>query len=437
MKFDKSKAFTKRLASLVPGGAHTYSKGSDQFPECSGSGIVRGKGARLWDADGNCLIDWAMALMSVSLGHAHDEVNAAVKSAIDDGVNFSRPSALEMQAAEAILELTGDDMVKFARHGSVVTTAAVKLARAYTGRHIVAIPQEHPFFSFDDWFIGTTPTDYGVPEVLKQFTAKFKYNDLASLAELFDQHDGQVAAVILEPVKFDEPADGFLQGVRDLCTRHGAVLIFDEMITGLKFGLPGASTYFNVTPDIRTWGKGYANGFAFAAMTGRRDILDLGGIDRPNDRKLFLLSSTHGAESVGLAAMMKTIEIFRRDGLVASNWAVGEKLKRDLQDVISAHGLSEHLKLRGYPCFTVMDTFGPDGQSDDAFRTLLMQEMVARGILFQGLMFVTPSHGESELNQTIDAFNESCSVYVKALAQRGVEGLLQGPAIKPVFRRHV
>lgn len=437
LSFEKSKAFTAAMERVIPGGAHTYSKGRDQFPLEAPNGIVRGQGARVWDVDGNCLVDWSMGLTSVSLGHAHPEVNRAVIEALDAGVNFQRPAALELQAAEAFLGMTGTDMVKFAKHGSVVNSAAVKLARGHTGRAKVAVPKEHPFFSFDDWFIGTTAADFGIPEELKRLTVTFSYNDMPSLHALFRTHPGEIACVMLEPVKFDAPAPGYLNEVAALCRKEGAVLVLDEMVTGLKFGVPGAASLFGVEADIYTFGKGIANGFSACALTGRGEIMRLGGLAPEGARKLFLLSTTHGAESSGLAAMIKTIDLFRDGNLVRQNWAVGDGLRTRLDAAIASHGLQKQLQILGYPCLMALDVRGPAGTPDAAFRTLFLQEMIARGILFQGLFMPTPSHSPAELDATVTAFEESCGIFAQALAKGSVDGALAGPPVKPVFRRYL
>jgi len=231
LSFKKSIEFTNAIEDVVPGGAHTYSKGRDQFPLNSSSGIKRGEGAWVWDADDNRVLDWGMGLMSVSLGHSHPEVLAAVCEEIKAGITYSRPAELELRAARKWLEFTGDDMVKFARHGSSVTTGAVKLARGYTGRKLIAIPEEHPFFSFDDWFIGSTASDFGIPAEYKTLTRKFNYNNIASFQKLIDDHPGEIACVIMEPVKFDKPVDGFLEQVRKLCTDNDIVLISNTRLS--------------------------------------------------------------------------------------------------------------------------------------------------------------------------------------------------------------
>jgi len=435
LTFEKSIAFTQAIERRVPGGAHTYSKGRDQFPKQAPSGISRGAGARVWDIDGNELVDWSMGLTSVSLGHGYQPVVDRVSAVIQDGVNFQRPAALELEAAESILSLTGGDMVKFARHGSSVTTAAVKLSRGFTGRSKIAVPEDHPFFSFDDWFIGSTAADFGIPEAVKGFTVKFRYNDIESLHALFAEHRDEIACVMLEPVRFEPPENGFLEAVRALCDREGAVLVFDEMVTGLKIAVPGAGSYFGVVPDLSTWGKGIANGFAAAALTGRGDILRLGGLEPEGARRLFLLSTTHGAESVGLAAMMATLDQFRDGRIVAENWTAGADLRSRIDAIFARYGLQDYLKLTGYPCLFLLESAAPEGCDAMTFRTLLLQELIAWGVLFQSLFVITPSHGPREIEDTVSAFDRACEVYRQAVDARSVEGLLEGPAIKPVFRR--
>jgi glutamate-1-semialdehyde 2,1-aminomutase len=425
-----------RLMDLIPGGCHTYSKGDDQFPINAPGTIIKGQGARVLGCDDRWYIDWGMGLTSVSLGHGHPEVCRAVTNAIADGVNFIRPSELERTAALRFLETVAreGEMVKFCKNGSVATTAALKLARGFTGRRLIAVPFEHSFFSYDDWFIGTTEADLGIPEESKQATYLFHYNNLGSLEALFDKHRDDLACVMLEPVRFDPPAPGFLKGVRELCTRFGAVLVFDETVTGLKWALQGAQDYFNVTPDLSVWGKGLANGFSACALSGRREIMSLGG-SRTTGRRLFLVSTTHGAESSALAAMIATLDIFVRDNVIADNWRRGASLKSRLQDVIVAHGLKDHLAILGYPCLLLFTWLGlPEARSLE-WRTLLMQELVKEGVLTQGMLYPTFSHKDEVCDETVAAFDASLARVAEAWRTGSVKGFLLGPAIKPVFRR--
>jgi len=436
--FSKSRGFCNQVHDLIPGGAHTYSKGDDQFPLNAPAAIVRGKGARVWDLDGNEFIDCSMGLTSVCIGHGYEPVAQAVCDAAFQGTNFQRPAAIELEAAKIFLEtVQSGDMVKFAKNGSTVTTAAVKLARAFTGRNRVAIAKEHNFFSFDDWFISTTPCDFGIPAQVRSMTATFSYNNYASVEALLADNNHDIACLIMEPVKFDPPVDNFLHKVAALCKDRGVLLILDEMISGFKWSLQGAHNYFGVKPDMSTWGKGIANGFSACALTGRADIMELGGIRREGEDKLFLISTTHGAETTGLAAMIATIEAFKQNNMIESNWARGEALKQRLQQIVRKHGLESTLQLLGYPCLFVLVCRNSAGAPDDAYRTLMMQEMIARGVLFQGMFYPTWSHQQPEMDHLVMAFDESCAAYRKAIDAGTTDGLLIGKPAKAVFRKTI
>src|SRR3984957_6797941 len=287
----------RRAHELIPGGAHTYSKGDDQFPECAPPFIERGKGCHAWDIDGNEFIEYGMGLRAVTLGHAFEPVVEAAYQQMQRGANFTRPARIEVEAADEFLRLVdGADMVKFAKNGSDVTTAAVKLARAYTGGDLVGIWGDQPFFSTDDWFIGTTEMNAGIPQAVINMTLKFRYNDIESLRELIEKHPGQIACVLMEAETTTPPTAGYLEAVKELCERHGMVLIFDEMITGFRWHLSGAQKFHGVIPHLSTFGKAMGNGFAIAALVGKREFMRLGGIDHDQPR-VFLLSTTHGAEN--------------------------------------------------------------------------------------------------------------------------------------------
>jgi glutamate-1-semialdehyde 2,1-aminomutase len=436
--FNNSNKFSSEIHDLIPGGAHTYSKGDDQFPINTPAAIVYGKGAYVWDVDGNEFLDCSMGLTSVCIGHGYEPVAQAVADAAFQGTNFQRPALIELESAKLFLEtVQSGDMVKFAKNGSNVTTAAVKLARAFTGKNRVAICREHNFFSFDDWFIITTPCNRGIPEKTREMTALFSYNNFESVEKLFSDNDHDIACLILEPVKFDPPENDFLHKVAGLCKERGVLLILDEMVSGFKWSLQGAHNFFGVKPDMSTWGKGIANGFSACALTGRAEIMELGGIRNEGEDKLFLISTTHGAETTGLAAMNATIKAFVDNNMIESNWQRGAELKSRLDQVVLKHELHNALKWIGYPCLLALVCRNAEGNIDDAFRTLMMQEMIARGVLFQGLFYTTWSHQQAELDHFLIAFDESCAIYKKAINQGNTNHLLIGRAAKAVFRKKI
>ncbi len=296
MQFDQSRLLQKKAHALIPGGAHTYAKGDDQYPMLSPGFIARGQGCHVWDVDGNEFIEYGMGLRAVTLGHAYPSVLAAAAKQIQSGANFGRPTPIEVDCAEKLLSFVkGADMVKFAKDGSAVITAAFKLARAHTGRDKIAFCKDHPFFSYNDWFMGSTAMDSGIPKSERTLTATFRYNDLDSVREMFKKNPGQIAGMILEPVKGDDPRDGFLHKAMDICHEHGALFILDEMITGFRLHNGGGQTHYNIVPDMSTWGKAIANGFALSALIGKREIMELGGIQHTDRERVFLLSTTHGA----------------------------------------------------------------------------------------------------------------------------------------------
>ena len=342
--FSGSRALQPKAHKLIPGGAHTYSKGDDQYPEQAPAFIARGKGCHVWDVDGNDFIEYGMGLRSVTLGHAFEPIVEAAYKQMQLGINFTRPAKIEVELAEAMLEvIDGADMVKFAKNGSDVTTAAVKLARAYTGRDLIAICGDQPFFSVDDWFIGTTEMNAGVPQTIAGMTLKFRYNDLGNLRDLFDQYPDQIACVVMEAEAVTTPAPGYLNQVKDLCEGRGAVLIFDEMITGFRWHLGGAQKFHGVVPHLSTFGKAMGNGYAISALAGKREIMRLGGLDHDQPR-VFLLSTTHGAETHALAASLATIRIYHEQNVVEFLWRQGERLRSLVRQSIAENRLEGFLR---------------------------------------------------------------------------------------------
>src|SRR5215469_10588332 len=349
MDFSKSRALQPKAHRIIPGGSHTYAKGDDQYPEQAPGFIVRGKGCHVWDLDGNEFIEYGMGLRAVTLGHAFEPVVEAAHRQMSLGINFSRPAKIEVDLAEVMLEVIGGaDMVKFAKNGSDVTTAAVKLARAYTGRDLVAICGDQPFFSTDDWFIGTTEMNAGIPQTIIDMTLRFPYNDVESLRELFDRHSERIACVIMEAETVTPPVQDYLAAVKELCEKRGAILIIDEMITGFRWHLGGAQKFHDVIPHLSTFGKAMGNGFAVAALAGKREIMRLGGLDH-GQKRVFLLSTTHGAETHALAASLETMRVFREHGVIEFLWRQGERLRAGVNEAIKRHRISGHFELAGRP----------------------------------------------------------------------------------------
>ena len=445
-----SEEYSKKLHDLIPGGAHTYSRGDDQFPYNAPSILERGEGAYVFDNKGTKYLDYGMGLRSVNIGYANREIAEAMFEEALKGNNLTRASLTELRAAELMISLIDSvDMVKFAKHGSSVTTAAVKLARAYTGKKYICVPQEHPFFSFDDWFIGSTALKKGIPEESSQLTLKFNYNDIDSLQKLFEVYPNQIAGVILEPATNTSPCVycdrnivscnqcgnvNFLKQVQQICNRENAVFILDEMITGFRWHLKGAQQYYDVKPDLCTFGKAMANGFAVAALCGKRDIMKLGGILDEGSERVFLTSTTHGAEMSALGAFIKTVEILKRDNVIDHFWKYGDKLIKEGNKISKELGLLDYFYFEGLSCSPTYVTKNQIGEVSLEFRTLFAQEMMEKHVIIP-YVAISYSHKENELKITLEAIRHALIIYKKALDE-GISKYLKSKVIKPVFRKY-
>ena len=433
-RFRASAGLRSRAHRLIPGGCHTYAKGDDQYPLNSPGFIARGAGCRVWDADGNGYIEYGMGNRAVGLGHAHPAVLEAVRRELSRGCNFTRPATIEVACAEQFLRLVdGAEMVKFCSDGSDATSAAVRLARAYTGRDLIACCADHPFFSTDDWFIGTTSMSAGVPESVKRLTVTFRYNDLAGARALFERHPNSIAALILEPARADEPRDDYLHELKRLCHANGALLILDEMITGFRWHNGGAQKAYGIVPDLSCFGKALANGFSVSALAGRREIMRLGGLDHHDRPRVFLLSTTHGAETHALAAAIATMRVYESEPVIEHLTRQGTRLRRQVEQAIDRHDLRAFIKIVGRPACLAYATLGPDGQPSQAFRTLFLQETIRRGVLMPSLV-VSYAHTDADIDHTVAAIDGALGVYRRAL-EDGVERHLIGRPSQIVYRR--
>jgi glutamate-1-semialdehyde 2,1-aminomutase len=427
----QSQLATLRLEQLVPGGAHTYAKGADQYPEGMAPVIARGDGATVWDVDGNRYLELGAGLRSVSLGHRHTRVDRAVRQALDLGANFVRPTIVELRAAEKLLSVVPSaDMVKFAKNGSDATSAAVRLARSITGRDHVALCFDQPFFSADDWFIGVSAMPAGVPEATRRLSLTFSFNDLEGLRRLLSEN--AVACVVLEgmtPALQPEPS--FLEGVRALCTEFGALMVLDEMINGFRVATAGSQELFGIAPDLATFGKALGNGFAVSALVGRREYMEHGGFDRGHER-VFLLSTTHGAETHALAAAMAVIDTYQEESVVEQLGMLGRRLAAGVEQASAAAGVSDHIRVFGHPANLVFATLDDQGRPSQPYRTLFLQGMLDRGVIAPSLV-VSAALTEDDVDQIADAAYEACTVYRRAL-DHGISTELRGRPVRPALR---
>ena len=449
--------FQERLLNVIPAGAHTYSRGFDQFPANAPQILKKGKGAYVYDENNNKYLDYGMALRAVNIGYAEDIIDNAAIEQIKNGNNLTRASSIELEAAELLVSLIDSvDMVKFTKNGSTAVSAAVKLSRAYTGRDLVARCAEQPFFSYDDWFIGSTPLTLGIPQDTIDKTKTFHYNDIASLEALINQYPNQIACVVLEPSATECPAIGdntsgccglevcergyrtsgknYLQQVQDLCQKNGIVFVLDEMITGFRWDIKGAQHLYDVKPDLCTFGKAMANGFSVACIAGRREIMELGSIENLGKERLFLLSTTHGAEMSGLGAFVATIKYMQAHKVIEHLWSYGYKLTMMMQRQAEIYGIADSFKVGGPSCAPYYMTLDKSGVNSLALRTLFSQEMIRNGVLMPWLA-LSYAHGDRELKLTEKAVIETFKIYKKAVNE-GCDKFLNGSIIKPVFRKY-
>lgn len=434
MKIDNSLKIQKRFREVIPGGCHTYAKGDDQYPQGLPIYIARGKGSHVWDIDGNEYVEYGMGLRSVTLGHAFGPVVEAAHRQMLLGNNFVRPARIELDCAEEFLSIIeGADMVKFCKDGSDATSGAVKLARAYTGRDMVAICGDQPFFAVDDWFIGSTPMSAGIPASTRELTVKFLFNDIESVKELFGRHPGKIACVILEAEKYDRPEKSFLHELKRIAHENGALFILDEMITGFRWHLGGAQKKYDIVPDLSAFGKALGNGFAISALAGKRDIMELGGLDHMKER-VFLMSTTHGAENHALAAALATMKYYKENPVIETLYERGRKLAEGVNRASGELGLRDYVSIIGPDCCSVYTTRDQDQKPSQPFRTLFLQETMKRGLLMPSSI-VSYSHSDKDIEHTVERISEALVVYKKALDE-GIEKYLMGNPIKPVFRKY-
>lgn len=434
LSFAKSAAHQKKAHELIPGGAHTYAKGDDEYPQDLCPVIVRGAGAHVWDLDGNELIEYGAGVRSITLGHGYEPVCRAARDAMYNGTNFVRPGSIELAAAEKLLSIMPHtEMVKFGKNASDAVSGAVKLARSYTNRDMVMVCADHPFFSVDDWFIGITEMNSGIPEQTRKLTVGFRYNDLASAQAMFDAYPGRIACIVLEPERNTPPLPVFLKDLQELAHRNGALFILDETITGFRWEQNSGQNLYNITPDLSIFGKGMSNGFAVSALCGQREYMELAGIRQTQRERCFVLSLTHGAETHALAAHIATIEAYQSIDPIGTMIRQGTKLRDGLRQAITRHGMSDYLPISGRPQLLLFGTLDQQRKPSQPFRTLFMQELLRQGIVAPNFV-INAAHSDEDIQRTIEVVDKAAEIYARALSE-GIEKYLVGRPVKPVFRK--
>lgn len=438
MRLSTPSQYSQREArhGLIPGGAHTYSRGDDTFPINAPELLSRGKGSKVYSLEGRKYIDWAMSLRSVVLGHSYPPVNRAVVRASRIGNNLARPVIEEFLLAEMLQSLIPSaEMVKFGKNGSDATVAAVRLARAATGKSLVLRSSADSFLGVHDWFIGSTLVNRGIPQQVKDLTRTFSFGSLESLEEALREGQGDVAAIIMEPAGAIIPSREFLMGAKALSKDYGAVLIFDETVSGFRVSQSGAQGYFGVTPDLSTFGKALANGYPLSALVGRKDLMELGGIDHQWER-VFLMSSTYGSERTGLLAGLATVRTFRTKAVVDHLWKIGNEIKRGLTESIESLGLKDSVVVGGLPCSPTLEFLNSDGSSNLVCKTIFMERLFDAGHFVSSNLFSPAfAHSRREVRALLAAAHRSLTAVLQAQKSEDASDFLYGRPIRPVFRK--
>lgn len=421
--FAASHQWLKSALETVPTGSQTFSKAHIQFPDGHAPLFVdRAKGARFFDIDGNEFVDLAMALAAIGLGYCDPDVDAAIRDQLERGISFSLPTQLEAELSELIVEVVPSaEMVRFAKNGSDVTSAAVRLARAFTGRERVLACGYH---GWHDWYIGTTTRDLGVPGSIRALTDWAPANDPDAVAAKLKEHPDEFAAIVVEPMQLDDPRVA-LSAIRTLADQSGAVLVFDEVVTGFRFALGGAQQLYDVTPDLTCLGKSMANGMPLSAVTGRRDIMRL------MDDIFF--SGTFGGEALSLAASLATVRKIRDEGVIKHLWAMGGRLQTELRRTIEKYGLKDVLSVTNEPCLGFIVVSEGRGNSQAVNRTFMLAEMIRQGVFMNGSLTVCHAFGEKDLRQVTQAFDVFAERFSRELETPDLAARLPYPPITPIF----
>lgn len=425
-RYAASEAFLERALRVIPQGAQTISKSANQYPlGASPLYAARAQGSRVWDIDGNEYIDMVNALAAITLGHCDPDVTAAVCSQIREGTVFSLSHSLEAEVAELICNMVPcAEMVRFGKNGSDVTAAAIRIARAHTSRDHVLVCGYH---GWQDWYIGATACSKGVPQAVRSLTHSFPYDDLPALHRTLAKHQGQVAAIILEPMHAVEPDPFYLHEVKKLAHAAGALVIFDETITGFRFNLGGAQKWFGVTPDLATFGKGLANGYPLSAIAGRREIMI-------QVEEIFF-SLTMAGETLSLAAAKATLKKLQREPVLETLRSRGAILQAGIRQLIRSHALEDYMSASGNPSFSFLLMADTPTATSLELKTLFMQEVLKRGLLSFGVHSMSYAHSERDIEIVLGIYDEVFPVMKHAIQHAPLRQYLMCEPLQPYFSR--
>ncbi len=421
----RSEDLRRRASEVIPRAAQTLSKAPDQFVRgVSPYAIDRASGCRVWDVDGNAYLDLTCSLGAISLGYGNAAVEDAVRGQRAKGTMFGLPGELEIVLSERIREwIPFAEMARFGLNGSDVTTAAIRVARAHTGRDHVAKCGYH---GWPDWTIATNAMrSKGVPQAVKDLTHEFAYNKIETLERILADFKDRVAAVIIEPVDMVLPDPGFLEGVRRLATEAGAVLVFDELITGFRLARGGAAEYFNVQPDLACYGKAVSNGEPLSILAGRKEIMSA--------LNEVFFSFTYAGYLPSLAAAMATLDFMDAHPVHEKLWQTGSRLLEGLRSHVARTGLP--LAVLGTGVHPMLSFKDADGVDDLELKTLFLQETAKAGILTNCKFFVSYAHETSDIDEALDRIGGAFDLMADAVKRNAVTASLEGPTVAARYVR--
>ena len=421
--YKKSEKLLERALKSIPLASQTFSKSLTQYPKgVSPFFIEKGKGSKVWDVDGNEYIDFVSSLLSVTLGYCDKDIDSAVQEQMKNGVIFSLPHTLEMEVAEKLIGIIPcAEKVRFAKNGTDATSASIRIARAYTGKEHIAVCGYH---RWQDWYIGSTTRDLGVPKAVKELTHKFEYNNIESLEKIFQEQE--LACVIMEPMNVEYPQDDFLEKVKELTHKYKALLIFDEMITGFRYAAGGAQELFNVAPDLATFGKGMANGYPLSAVVGSNKIMQ-----KVED---IFFSGTFGGETLSLAAANTVLDKYKTQGITKYFNEIGSYLLENLNTLIDNEELNEIFWTSGHPSWSFLHIKGQLQYSDFEIKTFFLQEMFKRGILTLGSHNISFSHSKEDIDKLLDTYQVVLPMVKKHIEQQDLLENIHGDILQPLFK---
>lgn len=423
--YTRSDALLRSALEIIPVGNQTFSKSYLQLPNGAAPlFLTHGQGGRVWDVDGNEYVDMVSGLLPIVLGYRDPDVDYAIRHQLARGISFSLATSLEQELARTMRDIIPSaEMVRFGKNGTDATSAAIRMARAFTGRERVVACGYH---GWQDWYIGATARKKGVPVAVQSLTSMVPYNDIDAFEKAFAAHPGEVACVIMETMNAVEPKPGYLQAVKDLAHKHGALLIFDEIITGFRYALGGAQSLFGVTPDMACFGKAMANGMPLSAVVGRRDVL--------MEMEQIFISGTFGGEALSLAASVATIDKLKREAVIPRLWSLGEELTKDVRALVTKHGLDGIFGLTGAAPWMLLVINDHPSVRKEAIKTLFLTEMLARGVLMNASHNVCWAHDATDMARMRQAWDGALGVVAKEIAGGALIEHLKAPIIEPIFK---